>query len=633
MSLPPLSSLDLFILSHSVSLVYHSITTIPCHYLFVHLSDTILLSLRHSLNRSRHSLNTAIYTDYWNTISRLHPLPILPQYPSFDPPHSRFPPLAPNPPSRPIFLPPYQAAACPARALHPQISIPHTSHTSPTSLHPDTSPESPQNPLGLRESRPNPLPIFILPTPNELPPPSELANNNPVGLRMATPPGSPPTGQRPIIHLPGQSHPPRTESPPSDLGRSSVINRPMMSQRARQTSSEAGLRSHYRAYLDSSERTSPGEGPLHPGSVSSGGSNILPRGNYRRQLDNPFSSTREDGERMEYMGLPSDMHRMPPSWGEHRNAENRPLHPPGGSASSGLENQPPQPNPLINPFVTTQRNAPTFYGPSFRNQPEFSRGRLGAAEYHPSGRTLPDYQQLPAAYGVSYGPPPMPGAHRRQQNSSAPTPPIAYPPGMPSIRRSIDGHRRSGARGESENSVLMRPRDYSDEMVGARLSYPYVMTGALSRDTYYELHGRDSASETDSEPTLTFDTQSRPPPMEPEQMMLDMSCSICKEHTIDTVVLPCGHAVMCSWCAELQVPCRKRDKSTPRDRSAKCPMCRSKIKQKVCSMTLAFQQLTLVVQNIPLVRPDGADRGDRKDDTRLLTRHGAGEMRGTTGSD
>jgi hypothetical protein len=86
-------------------------------------------------------------------------------------------------------------------------------------------------------------------------------------------------------------------------------------------------------------------------------------------------------------------------------------------------------------------------------------------------------------------------------------------------------------------------------------------------------------SESDCE-QVTFDTQERPPPMKPESMIVDLACTICKEHLVDTVVMPCMHAVMCNWCAELQIPGKRATPHLPRDRTAKCPLCRARVKEK-----------------------------------------------------
>ena len=91
-------------------------------------------------------------------------------------------------------------------------------------------------------------------------------------------------------------------------------------------------------------------------------------------------------------------------------------------------------------------------------------------------------------------------------------------------------------------------------------------------EPYYE-------SESDSE-QVTFDMQERPPPMKPESMVVDLACTICKEHLVDTVVMPCMHAIMCNWCAELQIPGKRGTPYIARDRTAKCPLCRARVKEK-----------------------------------------------------
>ena len=100
----------------------------------------------------------------------------------------------------------------------------------------------------------------------------------------------------------------------------------------------------------------------------------------------------------------------------------------------------------------------------------------------------------------------------------------------------------------------------------------HMPTGHPPYEPYYE-------SESDSE-QVTFETQERPPPMKPESMIVDLACTICKEHLVDTVVMPCMHAVMCNWCAELQIPGKRGTPYIARDRTAKCPLCRARVKEK-----------------------------------------------------
>ncbi|PGH13929.1 hypothetical protein AJ79_03344 [Helicocarpus griseus UAMH5409] len=84
-------------------------------------------------------------------------------------------------------------------------------------------------------------------------------------------------------------------------------------------------------------------------------------------------------------------------------------------------------------------------------------------------------------------------------------------------------------------------------------------------------------------PTKGLDNQNdgRPEPKDGEELMVNLECKACMSQLIDTVVLPCGHAVLCRWCADQHMPSSGMDKTKPRG-SASCPMCRKPVKQKVC---------------------------------------------------
>ncbi|KAL4981124.1 hypothetical protein BDW66DRAFT_146888 [Aspergillus desertorum] len=68
----------------------------------------------------------------------------------------------------------------------------------------------------------------------------------------------------------------------------------------------------------------------------------------------------------------------------------------------------------------------------------------------------------------------------------------------------------------------------------------------------------------------------RPEPKETEEMTVNMECKICMGQVVDTVLLPCGHAILCRWCADELMP---SSKGYLRER-ASCPMCREPVKQK-----------------------------------------------------
>ncbi|CAA9963438.1 zf-C3HC4 3 domain containing protein [Pyrenophora teres f. maculata] len=82
-----------------------------------------------------------------------------------------------------------------------------------------------------------------------------------------------------------------------------------------------------------------------------------------------------------------------------------------------------------------------------------------------------------------------------------------------------------------------------------------------------------------SPPPVTLDSQpDRPAPRSEEEMIKVLACQVCYQQIADIAVLPCGHMVMCVWCADVVVPVRHG--SVPVGR-VRCPMCRKGVKQRV----------------------------------------------------
>ena len=69
----------------------------------------------------------------------------------------------------------------------------------------------------------------------------------------------------------------------------------------------------------------------------------------------------------------------------------------------------------------------------------------------------------------------------------------------------------------------------------------------------------------------------RPPPKPENEMVVSLACKICLQQVSDTAVLPCGHLVMCRYCAAIAVP--TRDDAQPLQRDSKCPLCRRTVKR------------------------------------------------------
>ena len=79
-------------------------------------------------------------------------------------------------------------------------------------------------------------------------------------------------------------------------------------------------------------------------------------------------------------------------------------------------------------------------------------------------------------------------------------------------------------------------------------------------------------------PHMGLDSDNRPPPKTDAEMTVKLECHICYSQVADTACLPCGHMVMCKWCADITIPVRHG--TIPR-RPSNCPMCRKKVSQRV----------------------------------------------------
>jgi len=77
-----------------------------------------------------------------------------------------------------------------------------------------------------------------------------------------------------------------------------------------------------------------------------------------------------------------------------------------------------------------------------------------------------------------------------------------------------------------------------------------------------------------------LDGDDRPEPLDDSQLTVKLECKICLSQLADTACLPCGHLSMCGWCADQAIPVREYDRTRPRNRHAKCPVCRKGVKQR-----------------------------------------------------
>jgi hypothetical protein len=80
-------------------------------------------------------------------------------------------------------------------------------------------------------------------------------------------------------------------------------------------------------------------------------------------------------------------------------------------------------------------------------------------------------------------------------------------------------------------------------------------------------------------PVVSLDDQpGRPPALNDAEMTMIVACQVCYSQIADIAVLPCGHMVMCQWCADVVCPVKHANVPIA---ATKCPMCRKGIKSRV----------------------------------------------------
>lgn len=105
-------------------------------------------------------------------------------------------------------------------------------------------------------------------------------------------------------------------------------------------------------------------------------------------------------------------------------------------------------------------------------------------------------------------------------------------------------------------------------------------------------HRRIRRSAPNNSNSLDKADDGRPAAKEAPEMTVKLDCKICMSQLVDTVIMPCGHAVLCRWCADIHIPPLQGD----RTRSAelvKCPICRNPVERKVRRTCLPASPLVL----------------------------------------
>lgn len=115
-------------------------------------------------------------------------------------------------------------------------------------------------------------------------------------------------------------------------------------------------------------------------------------------------------------------------------------------------------------------------------------------------------------------------------------------------------------------------REINDEILQRRLlgsNAAYANATFLNEARYGRLQNNQPAPKG-----LDNKMDGRPEAKEAEDLLVNLECRACMSQLVDTVLLPCGHAVLCRWCADQHMP-RQGPAETH------CPLCRKTISQKV----------------------------------------------------
>lgn len=107
----------------------------------------------------------------------------------------------------------------------------------------------------------------------------------------------------------------------------------------------------------------------------------------------------------------------------------------------------------------------------------------------------------------------------------------------------------------------------------------------------------------------------RPKAKEGKDLVVDLECKACMTQLVDTAFLPCGHAVLCRWCANQHMPDHAYHAIDP----TLCPMCRKAVTNKVISSFInkwiCFANLVLLGPNLFLLKPRLSQPQDRSNNS------------------
>ncbi|KAL1860127.1 hypothetical protein Plec18170_002076 [Paecilomyces lecythidis] len=245
---------------------------------------------------------------------------------------------------------------------------------------------------------------------------------------------------------------------------------------------------------------------------------------------------------------------------------------------------PPIPHPRANPHVALPRPEISSTAPQLRtHETQSSDGHTTTGpganpSHHLNARRRARRPDDPGSHHPRRpSPPQYEGNATQQTNAQLAEMPVPVPIPVPAAGHymayptALNAHQHAMLTRQIQlNNVLraMRPED-------AEALRMYEEGISRSR----RFHHTQTAAE--EPPSMGLDNQNdgRPEPKEAEEMNVSLECKVCLSQIVDTVLIPCGHAVLCRWCANQHMPSSRADHTRPK-KPAACPMCRKPVKQK-----------------------------------------------------
>ncbi|RAL02091.1 C3HC4 finger protein [Aspergillus ibericus CBS 121593] len=214
--------------------------------------------------------------------------------------------------------------------------------------------------------------------------------------------------------------------------------------------------------------------------------------------------------------------------------------------------------------------------------------------------TSPGYQQPPQAQRHSHAAGPLPRLRPRlvaddgSSVASARMTATQASSGQPSATATASsapmnaGSARAYARFNPQRLEMIRRMHMTQLLHHARQYNPPASQAHSGAPTQRQRqrHGQ-GANFVGPPPTLDNPKDGRPKPKEGHELQVSLECKICYAQLVDTVLLPCGHAVLCRWCAEIQIPSSALESGMLGGQPT-CVMCRATVKQKVWTLELSW---------------------------------------------